>query len=227
MPKIQWFVPDLQIEGDAILSSISNGRTKAIYDLSGGSHIILTGEKLKAEPGSPGELGSGTVEKIVIKDEDGNIQMTAVGKYKASVIGDQVSDSYAYGLYYHVLFEGDDTIRGSREGQSIWGSVGDDTIIAGGGEDAVGGGAGDDDLRGGKGADYFYFYFNEKGHDIIRDLDIKGADADDLYITGDNGVERIRSVNKHHDTMLELADGSTILIKNVTRAEFIDYWDVT
>jgi Ca2+-binding RTX toxin-like protein len=227
MSKIQWYVKDLQMEGAATLTGISENRTKAVYDLADGGSIVIIGEKLKADPGNPGELGSGTVERVVFKNEDGSLGMTVVGKYDAAAIGDAATANGAYGIYYDVLFEGNDRIFGSGHGQSIWGGLGDDEIHAGGGKDIIFGQAGNDKMWGGKGADSFLFYDEPGGRDVIRDLDIKGKDADTLYISSDVAVLSIKSANGGDDTRLELDTGGTILIKDVTRAQFIDYWDVT
>ena len=227
MSKMRWFVKELDMEGDATLASISADRKKAVYDLADGGRIVLTGEKLKAEAGDPGELGSGTVEKLVFKNEDGSTGMTVSGKYDAAAIGDAATANGANGIYYDVLFEGDDVIFGSDHGQSIWGGLGDDEIHGAGGKDTIFGQAGSDDMTGGKGSDSFLFYDEPGGRNVIRDLDIKGNDADRLYISSDVTVLSIEAVNHGEDTRLELDTGATILIKDVTRAQFIDYWDVT
>lgn len=226
MAKIQLFVKQLEMEGDAALS-INGDRSKAIYDLAEGGRIILTGEKLKAEPGNPAELGSGKVERVVFKNEDGSTAMTIKGRYDAAEIGDAATSGDAYGIYYEVLFDGNDTIFGSGHGQSIWGGSGDDEIHAGAGRDTLYGQVGDDKLSGGKGSDTFLFYEETDDDDVIRDLDIKGNDADILYVSSEVMVLSIKSANEGDDTRLELDTGSTILIKDVTRAQFIDYWDVT
>lgn len=227
MAKVNIFVKDLEMDGDATLAFISDDRKKAAYDLADGGRIVLTGEKLKADAGNPDELGSGKVEQVVFKNEDGSTGMTVVGKFSAQAIGDAATDNDAYGIYYNVLFNGNDTIFGSAQGQSIWGGAGDDEIHAGGGKDILYGQAGDDDLTGGKGSDTFLFYDEPDDRDVIRDLDIKGKDADVVYVSNESMVEKIRSVNNGHDTRLELDTGSMIVIKDVTKTQFMDYWDVT
>ena len=227
MAKAQWDTNYLTTSFDATLLSITSNRTKAVYEIDDGTRVVLSGTKLKAESGNSEELGSGTVTKVVFKDGDGNTTMTVRGKFEADDIGDALGRGGSNELYYQLLFEGDDIIDGNGQAQSIWGGAGDDEIRARGGADSIGSGDGDDRMSGGKGSDTFYFYEDDRGDDVILDFDIKGLDADKLYISSSVEVEYIRSVNGKKDTLLDLDTGGSILLKNIKRADFIDYWEVT
>lgn len=226
MARLQWFAEEITLEAIENLS-FRKSHTVAFYDMVGGGRIVMTGKNLTADPGDPEVLASGKVEQIVFKDAEGETSAVLKGNYSAAKIGEAASGGGG-GIFYDVLFNGDDTITGSRHSQSLWGGLGDDEIFAGGGRDIVFGQSGDDRVAGGKGSDTFLFsdYLTGADRDVILDLDIKGKDADVLLIQ-DTVVEKIRSVNKGEDTRLLLDNGATILIKDVTRAEFIDYWDVT
>lgn len=80
------------------------------------------------------------------------------------------------------------------------------------------GGWGSDQMQGGGGADTFVFGFNS-GHDTILDFDT-GADL--LKISseqlGAGGLADILITEKHGDTVLTLADGSTITLLDVASA---------
>lgn len=225
MARIRWYTGELEVAGSPSLTSISADRTKAVYDFADAGRIVLLGEKLRAEPGEPDILGSGKVEKIILKADDGSTQLVAEGRFKAGEIGYVMNDSGFLGLDIAIMFAGDDVIYGSAHGQTIWGGAGDDEIRAGRGRDQIFGGSGSDHLWGGKGADTFNFYDDDSGdRDVIHDFDITGKDADGLFVNFD--IERVRSINDRSDTLLELDTGSVIVIKDVKRGDFLDYWSL-
>jgi Ca2+-binding RTX toxin-like protein len=226
MARVSIFVKDLQMEGAAVLQPISSDKTQAEYELAGGGTIVLVGKNLEVEEGNADELGSGRVTQVDFRNEDGSTGMTiSGGKYSAKAIGDAATDNGAFGIYSNVLFEGNDKIQGSGAGQSIWGGEGDDEIKAAGGKDILYGQDGDDELWGGNGSDTFLFYDEAGNRDVIHDLDIKGKDADILAIGEAATVEKIRSANNGEDTRLFLSTDSTILIKDVNKSDFVDYWE--
>ena len=220
MAKIKWIEPDASGFGGELELSINSSHTKAVFtDNMDGGQIIMFGENLKAKGGN---LDSGSVDKVVFKNGDGDQIIVATdGNYKASKLGNGEEGNGAFGVYLS-LFGGDDTVTGSNGTDSLMGMKGDDELFGGKGMDILVGGKGDDEMTGGLGQDAFYFENNGVQHDIIHDLDVLGEVRDELGI--DAEVTKIKSVHNGHDTMLTLENGSTILLEDVKKADFEDYW---
>jgi hypothetical protein len=175
MTKLQWFAADIPLEAVTDLS-FRNHHTMAIYEMEGGGGLVLTGQNLKADPGDPEVLGSGKVKQIVFKDAEGETSAILKGEYSAAKIGEAADGGGGGSDIFYEVFNGDDTIIGSKHAQSLWGGEGDDEIFAGVGKDIVFGQSGNDRLKGGKGSDDYLFadYLAEHDRDVILDLDIKG-----------------------------------------------------
>jgi hypothetical protein len=210
-------------DGD-ITVAISPNRKKATYtdDTTDGS-LVFTGSGLKAQGEFP-LFTAGTVEKLVVNDKDGILAGTLTD---VSVKAKDLSEGFlANGLMgmLAVLLAGKDSIIGSDEEDMLFGFGKADLIKGGKGEDQLAGGRGDDTLTGGQHSDTFYFIPSEdgKGDDIITDFDAKGEVVDFLLIDGDEIMTTARA-NKNQDTLLTLGNGSTILLEDVTKAEFLAY----
>jgi Ca2+-binding RTX toxin-like protein len=221
MAKIQWINTDVEgFSGNLELTSSNNN--KAVFtDDPSGARIVMTGEGIKKQGG---EITGGTIEKLVFEGSDGdNAVVVTGGKYKAAVLHDAAVVGNVAGVY-ESLFNGNDTVIGSGANDSLVGGRGDDEIFGRGGLDTLVGGRGDDELTGGNGVDYFVFYPSEDGagKDIIRDLDISGPQVDQLYIGGD--VLAVKKASGGDDTILQFESGGTILLKDVEKADFLDYW---
>jgi Ca2+-binding RTX toxin-like protein len=220
MAKIKWNDSNAQGFGGELLLSINAQHTKAVFtdDMFGGK-IIFYGEDLKAKAGT---LDSGSVDKVVFKDGEGNeIVVATGGNYKASAFGNAIEQGQALGAY-NALFGGNDTVTGSGGNDSLIGLRGDDEIFGGKGMDSIQGGRGDDELTGGAGADTFYFENDRVQHDIIHDFVLAGEATDDLEINGE--VINIKAIHDGDDTKLFLDNGSTIILEDVRKADFMDYW---
>ena len=73
--------------------------------------------------------------------------------------------------------EGNDTVRGSRVADRLYGHGGDDRILAKAGDDLIAGGAGNDRLEGGDGGDS-YLFGSGWGHDTVVDEGTIAGDHD-------------------------------------------------
>ncbi|CAN7440127.1 calcium-binding protein [Rhizobium sp. LjRoot254] len=219
MAKITWNDTGADGFGGNLVLSINSNHTKAVFvDEENGGQIILFGEDLK---GQGGNLDSGDIDKVVFKDGDGNQIIVATdGKFKTSAIAAATAEDDAFGVYLS-LFTGDDTVTGSNGNDSLVGLRGDDELFGGKGMDSLQGGKGDDEITGGLGQDSFYFENNGVQHDIIHDLDVLGEVTDQLII--DAEVTKVKGVHDGHDTLLTLDNGSTILLEDVKKADFLDY----
>jgi Ca2+-binding RTX toxin-like protein len=220
MAKIKWNVATPEGFGGELTLSVNAAHTKAVFtDEVNHGQIVMFGENLKLKAGA---LDSGSVHKVVFKNDDGNEMIVATGgKYKASALAAAEETAGPLGIY-EALFIGNDTVIGSNDNNTLGGLRGDDEIFGGKGMDILVGGKGDDKLRGGGGLDAFYFENTGVQHDIIFDLDVLGETTDQLEINAE--VTKIRSIHNGDDTMLTLDNGSTILLKDVKRADFEDYW---
>lgn len=213
-------------DGD-ISVAISANRKKATYtdDTTDGS-LVFVGSNLHKQGGDIPLLSSGTVEKLIINDNEGTFAgvLTDVS-VKAKALSDAFVADGLSGMLA-VLLAGKDTIIGSVDGDTLYGFGKADVIRGAKGEDQIAGGRGDDTLTGGKDADTFYFTPADdgKGDDVITDFDVEG-EVKDLLVIFDDEITHIARANKNHDTLLTLGNGSTILLEGVTKAEFLVYQD--
>ncbi|MFY0680730.1 MAG: tandem-95 repeat protein [Thalassovita sp.] len=111
---------------------------------------------------------------------------------------------------------GDDTITGTAAGDLLNGANGADVIEGGAGDDTIDGGFGNDVLTGGTGADTFDFA-QGSGDDIINDFDL-GTDV--LSLSGGQTISSFGEVDTDgvggvDSTLVEMADGSTVLLASV------------
>lgn len=136
--------------------------------------------------------GSEEADSIEIVREGTNYKVT-VGTYSATYAVAQVNQIFveARGGADYVRFaddlsgvsvsggEGNDTILGTANADTLYGNDGNDSISAGGGNDIVYGGAGDDNINTGSGRNIAY---GEDGSDRLNG----GGGVDKLYGQADN-----------------------------------------
>jgi hypothetical protein len=211
---------------DTLELQLNAGHTRATYvEESTGAKITMFGENLATDAGDPNFLADGIVEKIVftVPDSDTPYLTVTGAHFKAEKLGAALADGNIDGLM-EPLFRGNDKIIGGMEHGYLYGFRGDDEIFGSKGEDSIFGGMGDDELTGRGGPDTFCFQKADGvGHDVITDMDIVGMTVD--YLNIDQDIKSIAKANHGNDTMLTLEDGSTIQVEDVTRVEFLDYWN--
>lgn len=117
----------------------------------------------------------------------------------------------------HGLMEGNDTVSGTKKGDSLWGFGGDDTLNGKGGMDWLYGHRGNDTLTGGTGADTFVF-LTGYDNDTVTDFDLTGTDHDfirmDFYLFQDIVYTEVAG-----NVTLTLPSGDSLTLLNVTQAE--------
>jgi len=204
--------------------SINGQHTRAVISLGDGAKIIFFGDGLKGT--AEDQLKAGTVEKVVFVNGQGDNFVVAEGIYKASNLAEAYAQGDALELL-QALSTRDDHIIGSTVADPVlYGFRGDDKINGRGGNDAIVGGRGDDVITGGGGEDQFVFLAADgKGHDVITDFDLIGKDTDVLMLP-ELEIISTKRANGGDDTMLTLDNGSTILLRDVTRAEFTAFWEM-
>jgi Ca2+-binding RTX toxin-like protein len=189
---------------------------KAVWtDSVSGGRIVIEGKNLEAAHGGNDLLAGGRITGGVVMDVDGNKIVTISDlSVKATGLMAAYQNAGNDGIF-NFLTQGDDEVIGTR---------GADWLI---------GGNGDDVMTGKAGADTFQFQdvvvLRKGAHgksgaerDIITDFDVEGDDADSLSLL--QGFE-IASAHHGHDTRLDFDDGSTLLLKDVTKSEFEAYLD--
>lgn len=203
--------------GGAYELTVNEARSQAVYLFESGATVVLFGDHLKIKNG---ELAFGTVDAVRFFSEIQETALYATGlNSKAFKFGLGAIDNGAGGIHDR-LFSGDDRILGSSEGESLVGGRGDDKISGGLGEDSIFGGRGDDILRGGYNRDMFAFIYTRLAeHDVVRDFDPL---EDDIYFTNTE-VTKVRSLHGGDDTLLILSGHSTVLLEDVTKAEWLAY----
>lgn len=219
MAKINFYANStIGFDGDANLT-INSAKTKATLEFEGFGKIQLFGDGLKGT--AEDTLKAGTVDKIVFVNVGNDQFMVATGHYNAA---DVAGETDAVAKILLSLFGGNDTIIGTNLFDLLmYGGVGRDTIFGKGGADFITGGRGDDIMSGGADTDTFYFYGRDgAGRDIITDFDTTGEDADVFNFTNVD-IDRPIKAGGGDDTRLILDNGATILLQDVTKAEFLDY----
>jgi Ca2+-binding RTX toxin-like protein len=218
MATIKWLDANAEGFGGELVLGVNDRHTKAVYELGGGAEIVLTGRNLRAEDGV---LRSGTISTVTFENNTGNAILTVDGKFKGSKLGEVAANGDPSDIL-RALCQGDDKVVGTSEADFLVGLRGDDVLRGNRGTDTMTGGLGDDVLIGGAGSDMFVFEVNDVGRDIIRDFDAIGDSTDSLRI--DSDITSIRSVHRGHDTVIELENGGSILLENVTTKQFDEFW---
>lgn len=199
--------------------SINKAGTRVTFSYDADSRIVLYGDGLKDNP--DGTMKAGTVDKVVIFNADGERFAVATGHFQASALAD---DDNTLADVFAGLIDGKDVITGSNQGDAfLHGGRGNDHLFGKDSADQLSGGRGNDVLTGGTASDLFYFTDEDgAGKDRITDFDISGSDADVLKLD-DLTISDVENAGGG-DTRLVLSNGGTILIEDVKRADFIDYW---
>lgn len=131
---------------------------------------------------------------------------------------------------------GQDTISGMGGKDKLWGGDDNDGIVGGEGNDKIWGGQGNDIINGGAGKDLLWggtetdaFIFSQGGKfgpgsdvDIIKDVDTKGEDMDDIQIMSmdfNNVIDSYADVLKHarqdgKDVRLDFGFGDVLILEN-------------
>ena len=107
-----------------------------------------------------------------------------------------------------------DRLTGDGGANRLSGGVGNDWLSGGGGNDMLEGGAGADRLEGGDGRDKFWFYFDQRGDDIITDF----TDGEDQIDLGDfrlSGFDALAISSNSNGVTIDLTayGGGTILLE--------------
>ena len=193
----------------------SNGKFKA--DANNTNIIFGSGDDDKIT-GTTNALGQ------VIFGMDGNDTITGRGTGPNFLSGNDGGDTITGGRGADEIHgdQGADKLKGGAGADKIFGGTGNDNIDGGAGDDVITGGPGNDRLKGGGGADTFNFSNNDgKQTDVILDFGKGGDDkircTDGLKITGHTASADGKS------TIVNLSDGSKIILKGVNAAKFTDH----
>lgn len=133
------------------------------------------------------------------------------GKGDDAIVGQDGSD-----LMFGDL--GDDTMQGGVGDDELSGGQGSDFLVGGDGADTLSGGSGYDVLGGGSGADVFRATSGMQ-YDWVTDFD--AADGDHVVV--DAGVT-YTTYQAGADTVVDLADGSHLVLVGVDMASLPDGW---
>lgn len=200
----------------------SGTRTKLVaVDTSSLDGVTLEGRNLKYEDG---RLHSGIVEKLTLRDGDGDIMQVITGmKLDASqILGDNMSEftqalvtRMVYGGFKEIGTDVDDVINGFN---------GKDVLIGRAGDDEMAGGAGRDILTGGAGSDEFNFVVG-MGRDTITDFVANGGAGVQDFIDG--AFADVDSITQDGaNTIVDFGGGDIYVLRNVnatdiTMADFV------
>ncbi len=118
---------------------------------------------------------------------------------------------------------GNDVLRGGSGNDHVFGGDGADKMKGDAGNDTLDGGAGDDGLSGGGGKDTFVFG-DGFGSDQIDDFDLAQDRLDFRTNTEINSLSDFNAaaISFTGNTLVSLADGSTLVIADVLEAQFTD-----
>lgn len=160
----------------------------------------------------------GTVEKIVFTDAEGELLMTIRGfEIKATTLTEFLATEGLQGTL-EFLFEGKDTIIGTKVADQVQGYDGNDVLKTGKGQDYLWGGEGRDRYTGGSGADVFNFRIGD-GKDVITDFDAEGGYEHQDMITWDGGIADPDISMKNGNTILDFGEGDILVLLGVHKSE--------
>jgi Ca2+-binding RTX toxin-like protein len=128
-----------------------------------------------------------------------------------TVLGSKNSDSIKSG-------DGRDVVRGGAGNDTIDGGAKNDQLHGDAGRDYILGGAGNDRLWGGAGSDWFHFSEGSR-KDVIVDFDARGGGRKQDYLSLHAGDDfTVKSSGKN--LILDFGDGDTLTLLDVRRADF-------
>lgn len=201
-----------------------DGKTLKMTDLAGdtftledkdGTSMVFKGNNFES---TDTVVTGGTIKSARFFNADGeklytfeNVTADAETVYKAFSL-----DKDPFRIL-HGLMDGDDTVSGTKKGDSLWGFGGNDTLAGKSGEDSLYGHRGNDTLTGGTGADTFVF-LTGYDNDTVTDFDLTGSDHDfirmDYYLFDD-----IVYTENAGSVTLTMASGDSLTLLNVTQAQ--------
>jgi Ca2+-binding RTX toxin-like protein len=109
-------------------------------------------------------------------------------------------------------------LRANDQGNSLWGSHGDDTLIGGAGNDTLVGGGGHDILTGGGGSDTFVFQFGQTQANVVTDFSGSAGDHDQLVFSGYGSAEDGAKFTQIDDSHWEVASADGSMHEQITFA---------
>lgn len=123
---------------------------------------------------------------------------------------------------------GNDKLWGGGDNDSLFGGLNNDKLWGGAGFDRLSGDEGKDKLWGGAETDAFLFrqggkYAPGSDIDIIKDLDTKGDDMDDIYIMSmDASIDSFQDIMKHakqvgDDVRIDFGHGDVLILEHTAK----------
>lgn len=198
---------------ERLIHTVHSRSTSSYLDTTSEWSIVVSGSNLKYK----GDIIiGGTIDKVTFRNGDGDAIAQITGfslnalKFLDPVRTDGVRDMYA------ALMKGKDTITGSDARDFLIGGDGNDRINGGLGSDEIEGGRGNDTLTGGGGGDVFVFGPGY-GKDVVTDFVATGVGHDRIGFYDPPGAITIGQ--RGTDTFIALADGSEMLLRNVTSTD--------
>lgn len=187
----------------------SNGKEARWVNTETGAMIVVEGKNLSVHEENPDLLTNGRITSFTVYNAGEKLRLDITD---ISIPASYVTVGLDMGGYMGAI----DSVALKKD--TAIGSNKNDFIFSGGGNDT---------LTGKGGSDTFYFHSILTGQgaeqDVITDFDTKGADADKLQFV--RILESYKGINGGDDTRLTFADDSTLLLEDVTKAEFKSYWD--
>lgn len=185
------------------------------FDFQTAMEYTITGSGLRV---SNGLVVGGRIDTFEIHGVGGEDVLSASRlNINAGILTGETLEDQAYSLYTVIMLN-DNDIRGTDDGESINGSLGNDIIRGNGGNDTLYGDRGRDILIGGEGSDFFV-HTTGMGRDIIRDFDIDDSDGDrdDVSFSGETEIFK-----SGKDTIVDYGNGDIFVLKGVNFADFTD-----
>jgi Ca2+-binding RTX toxin-like protein len=159
------------------------------------AHLIITDALLDTLPGGLELQGTGTITVAMVRHDvfDGSSFVHAAGSAVALVVngtrwGDSITGS-----------SGDDTLNGERGNDALTGGAGADVLRGGQGTDTLTGGGGADELTGNQGADTFRY-------DNVSDSSVGAADHIIDFTRGPDTID-LSGIDADTDTAGDQAFG--------------------
>jgi Ca2+-binding RTX toxin-like protein len=222
MARVNWFEPlgphgDLgEFYADAVLALDRATAGTAIYvDEESGNRIRMTGHGFTYDGDA---IATGTIASVTFTDTDGDVfQEIEHDRFDAARIT-QALERQGVEAMLKKLLEHADRMAGSGIADDMRGGQGNDRLFGHAGEDHLYGGTGFDRMTGGRGEDVFIFGDGD-GKDLVTDFDEAGRDGqqDHLFLrTSSSYVTR----GFGGDVVIDLEDGSTLILQDVNRAQF-------
>lgn len=200
---------------DAELTLKRDRGDKVIVADADGNRLTFSGKNLDW---SDDGLTGGVIRELSLSNAKGK-ELFEIKDFKLDAASFQGAfNEGGLALVLNVALGKDDSIKGSKGADRLYGYAGDDKLTGDKGDDYLSGGAGKDILIGGHGSDHFVFEAGVET-DVVKDFGFGKKDGD--FIAVDASLAETATWEQEGSNLrVSFGESGSILLKNVDADDF-------